>query len=281
MSSQSGRILSRNILGSSFLETFGDVVSSVLPKHDIPTFCERLLSMFQNYPPIDRTRRNLGSLAVASLTVAEFYSKFQISDIELDECRATGTASGGVIKNAFISQLDCRGANLSAVQFENTSVISLIADRETVLPDSFPEPQQIRDISRSAGTIFSPEECRAWINDHLENPPTEDISLVPVTLKQHPAIKLLQRACRIRQYWLRRGDDIYAARILDDAWWPAIERLLAANDLLKVELRQASGTDARFVHVRQADDILVENENDPAVVRFYRELVAELTEGSL
>ncbi len=277
MSKEGGRIFSRNILGSSFLETFADVVTSVVPQNDLAKFCQNLLSMFESYPPVDRTRRNLASLALAALTIADSHPDYRVEDVDLDECRIVGNVSGGIIKNVTISQLDCRGADLTALKFESSVIVSLIADGATVLPDAFPEPQQIRDVSSSEGTIFSPAARQAWIRSHLEERPIENTPLVPAVFKHHPAIKLLKRACRTRQYWLRRSDDKFATRILDDAWWPKVEALLAANGLLKVELRDASGTDPRFVHIRQSSDLLGETEDDQAVVKFYRDLVVEIS----
>lgn len=273
---RTGRVLARNILGSSFLETFGDIVNSILPYTRIPIFFEQLFSMFRSYPPIDRTRKNLGALAIASLTVADSYNDYIISDIELDECRIVGTSSGGIIKNVVISQLDCRGANLSSVKFSNVGIFSLIADPDTILPDTFPIPQQIRDIS-SSETLFAPEERDTWVKRHFENPPDEDIGLIPPHLRQHDAIKLLKKACRMRTYWLRLGDDIYTNRILQDNWWLVIERLLSKNGLLKEEYRQASGTNARFIHVRQAHDILSETQEDSSIVHFFEELISEIS----
>ncbi|MBB2169767.1 hypothetical protein HLH36_15675 [Gluconacetobacter aggeris] len=275
-SGQTGRMLSRNILASSFLETFGDVISSGVQEERISKFCNQVVDMFSNYPPVDRTKKNLGALILASLAVAEFHDNFGISSIDLDECRIAGTASGGVIRDSFISQLDCRGANLAAVSFDNSNILSLIADRDTVLPELFPNPQIIRDVSKGTETLFTPEAREAWVRSHLESPPIEEVALLPHALRQHPAVKLLQRACRMRQYWLRRGDDIYAARILDDPWWPTIEEILSESELIKIEVRQASGTDARFLHIRQAEEILSENKNDPTVVYFYQNLCARL-----
>jgi hypothetical protein len=110
----------------------------------------------------------------------------------------------------------------------------------------------------------------------LSNPPVDDLGLIPQELKDHEAIKLLFEACRLRQYWLRRGDDMYATRILDSPYWPVVEAALAENNLLREEVRQASGTNARFIHVRQAEDILSENSTDPDVRGMYVSLVSQL-----
>lgn len=273
---QNGRILSRNILGSSFLETFGDVVGGAVNSTEVESFCDSLIATFNNYPPIDRTQKNLGALAVASLTVAEFHPDFVIRDIQLDECRATGTASGGAILSVVISQLDCRGANLAAVQFANSSVHSLIADNETVLPDNFPRPSRVRDISGLGDTIFAPAEIDNWVQAHWENPPSPDASAVPPDLRSHPALRLIQKACRMRQYWLRQSDDFYATKILDDDFWPMVEEALTKNNLLTVEVRQASGASAPFIHIRQRSAILSEDQEYPDIKNFYKDLVRSI-----
>lgn len=273
ISNQNGRILSRNILGSSFLETFGDVVGGAMNEKQVKNFCDSLISTFNTYPPIDRTRRNLGALAVASLTVAEYHPDFVVRDIDLDECRVAGTASGGTIRSVMISQLDCRGANLAEVEFASSSVLSLIADQQTVLPNDFPMPQQIRDISKPSGTIFAPAEIQEWVHAHFENPPVADNSLVPADLQSHPALRLVQRACRMRQYWLRESDDIYAEKVLRNEYWPMVSDALSKNNLLTVEDRQASGAGAPFVHIKQRSNILAEEQANADVKKFYVDLV--------
>ena len=130
----------------------------------------------------------------------------------------------------------------------------------------------------SGKTLTSPTDVHQWIVEHLSNPPVNDAGLVPKEFKDHEAIKLLLKACRLRQYWLRRGDDVYASRILDNPYWPAVEKVLADNDLLRVEARQASGTNARFIHVRQSEDILSENSANEDVRKMYSSLISQLSE---
>jgi len=43
-------------------------------------------------PPADRTSRNLSSLLLASLAVADLIEKFELSSVDIDEARFSGTA---------------------------------------------------------------------------------------------------------------------------------------------------------------------------------------------
>lgn len=271
-----GKVLSRTIFGSSFFETFSEVISGGVPSAVVTQFLDNTFKLLRDYPPIDRTRKNLSSLAISSLAVADCVTNFEVGDIDIDESRFFGTAANSTLRGVVINQFDCRGANLAAVRFENSSILTLISDLETLLPNDFPRPTRIRDVTRSGETLSSPAEINLWISAHLENPPEPTVGLIPANLQDHPAIKLLHRACRLRQYWLRRGDDVYASRILDDGNWWVIEETLNENNLLRVEVRQASGSDARFIHIRQADAILREDPTEPDVVNMYAVLASKL-----
>ncbi|MGO8500980.1 hypothetical protein AB9F35_05735 [Rhizobium leguminosarum] len=271
-----GKVLGRSILGSSFFETFSEVVSGGVHSTRAKLFLENTLRLVREYPPIDRTRKNLASLAISSLAIADSIQNFQLADVDIDESRFFGTSTSSKLSGLVINQFDCRGANISATRFENVSILTLISDAETLLPDNFPRPTRVRDVTRSGETLFSPSEIDEWVISHLENQPVAPVGLIASDLKDHPAMKLLHRACRLRQYWLRRGDDVYASRILDDVYWWVIEECLLENNLLRVEIRQASGSDARFIHIRQSDAILREDRTEPDVKKMYSRLSSRL-----
>jgi hypothetical protein len=273
---ETGKVLGRNIFGSSLLETFGDVVASGTHTDLVERFIVQSINLIRSYPPIDRTRKNLAALAIASLSTADLVDDFGISTVEVDEARFSGTASGGRLESLVINQLDCRGGDLTATHFSDATILTLIADRETVLPDAFPSPTRVQDVSLGGRTLTAPADVHQWISAHLSNPPVGDESLVPEDLQDHEALRVLFKACRLRQYWLRRGDDVYATRILDNPYWPLIERVLAKHDLLRIETRQASGGHARFLHVRQADDIISQDSTVENVRQMYQSLVSEL-----
>lgn len=270
------KALSRNILGSSLLETFGSVIASGTPTALVRTFIESSMSFLASYPPIDRTRRNLGALLVAALPAAEGIDDVVVSAVDIDEARVFGTSARSSLTNVVISQLDCRGADLANSIFEESLLITVIGDGATLLPDSFPIPHRVQDVSSSSGVITRPEDARAWVQQHLANPTEQEQGLIPLHLRDHGAFRLLAKACRMRQYWLRAGDDIYAAKVLEDEHWPLVESALDESGLLRVEYRQASGTNARFIHIRQAQTILAEDASDPEVLAVYANLTAKL-----
>ncbi|MER9047493.1 hypothetical protein NKH89_09475 [Mesorhizobium sp. M0923] len=86
---ETGKLLGRSIFGSSLLETFGEVISSVTRTDQLKLFLVQALRLIQEYPPIDRTRKNLAALAIASLSTADVIAEFQVSAVEVDECRFT------------------------------------------------------------------------------------------------------------------------------------------------------------------------------------------------
>jgi hypothetical protein len=82
----------------------------------------------------------------------------------------------------------------------------------------------------------------------------------------------------MRQYWLRRGDDKYADRILNDDQWDRLARLLNENNLITVEKRDASGTDSTFFHIKHAQEILSEDASNPNVVAFYAAMQEDIAQ---
>lgn len=271
-SRQSGKVLARGNFGSSLLETFGEVVSSGTPTHQAGLFLDIAQQMLRDHPPVDSTRKNIGALLLSALEIADLVDTFEVSFVEIEECRFTGTAAKSKIDSVIISQLDCRGGDLTEILINNSVVVTLIADSETRVPSNMPMPSKIQDVTLGGRTLIRPEERKEWILTHLLNPLTAEDGLIPPELRQHEVFKLLFKACRLRQYWMRRGDDMYAARILDNPFWSIVEEALNNNKLLTVEIRQASGTDARFIHVRRPEEILSENKQNPDVVNLFSDL---------
>lgn len=271
---ENSKILSRSIIGSSLLETFSEITSSGSIDSDVPKFLDSAFAMLESYPNIDRTRRNVAATVIASLSHASGSAPFLLSDIELDEARFAETAGAAVLTRVVISQFDLRGADVSAVEFNESYLVSLIADDETIVSNTFPKPVLIQDLTIS-GPITDPEGVNLWLEAHLAERPATVSTAIPDELLGTPSLKILHRAARLRQYWLRKSDDIFAAKILDDPDWPAVERALLDNNLLRVEDRQASGSSGRFVHIRQRDAILAGDLTNPDVVSLYKRLAAE------
>lgn len=271
--------ISRGLFASSFLETFGEIAASALGESQARAFLHGCRDMLDAPLSTDRTRRNVASFMIASLSIAELVDDFVISDVEVDEIRFTGVATKATLERVLISQWDCRGADLSEVEFSECQIVNVIGDDQVLLSNTFPTPNRVQIVEQGRRAISAPDEIVEWRNDHLKDRPAVEGGLVPNSLRDHEAIKVLHKACRYRQYWLRRGDDVFVARILDNEHWPIVEHALVENDLITIEARQASGTDARFLHIKTPWQILNEDETNSNVVNFYRELVAQLSPG--
>jgi hypothetical protein len=183
------------------------------------------------------------------------------------------------VRSVVISQFDLRGADVSMVTFEKCTVLSLIADGGTIVPLSFPRPSKINDISQP-GQITEPHHVDEWIIGHCPDQPRKEEELLPGGLRGSPVVKLLFKACRLRQYWLRRSDDVFAARILDDENWYTLQSVLKEAGLLREESRPASGERGTFIHIRKTEQILAQDASDPDVRNFYALLSTRLGGGA-
>ena len=96
---ETGKVLSRNIFGSSLLETFGDVVAGGVRTDVAAVFIWKSLGLLRDYPPVDRTRKNLAALAIASLSAADLVDEFKISMVDVDECRFSGNCLRRELRN--------------------------------------------------------------------------------------------------------------------------------------------------------------------------------------
>ena len=238
----------------------------------------RIDTTFDQVPIL--AKHGLITVAIDGFSIADSVKDLSLRSVNIDEVRFSGTAAAATLEKVVISQFDCRGADISNVKFEGTAIYSLIADEETLLPSGFPYPNRIQDISEGGRSLSEPAQIKSWVDKHLRNPPEREKGLIPANLRDHPAVLLLERACRLRHYWLRRGDDLYASRILDSQWWPLIESTLLENNLLRLEIRPASGSDARFIHIRRSPEILSENASDQDVASFFASFVRKISSSS-
>jgi hypothetical protein len=270
------KYLRRNLIGSEFLSIFTDVLAEEGTKSNnkLSNFIDNVIWFMQNHSYIDRGVRNLGALMLASLPY--FTEKnSEVKDIQVDEAVVRGTAAPTKLTDLVINQLDCRGADLSAVKFENATIINLIADNSSRFSNTFPTPQFIND--ENGARMSTPADIEGWLNARGRSADeTLAQGLAPLSLTNHPIYKLLGRACRVRQYWLRAEDDIYGERILNDKDWPTLRAVLQRHDLLRAEVRQASGRSSEFYHIRQRERILAENHNDAELKQFFIDLAAQI-----
>lgn len=267
------KFIRRNILGPEFLSTFIDVASeySAMPSRPIRTFLAKGQNLAQTYPHLDRGARNLGALLLASLQDIQPQDTAYLAGFQVDDAVTRGTAGPVTVNEVIINQLDCRQADLSAVIFENSSITSLIADDGSRFSPSIPLPKVL--IIGSGAQFSEGEQIALWLDEHGRSPTPSTNAVVPEKVRSHDIYGLLGRVCRLRQYWLREGDDdIRSERILKNEYWPTLSRVLKENGFLRVEKRNASGSAAPFYHVKQPERLLLESASDAEVVKFFKDL---------
>ncbi len=263
------KFVRRNLLGSEFLAVFVDVAAKVSDAPQLSAFLERSIGMSNVHSSIDRAMRNVGALLLAALPTMG--ASHKIASYEVDEAVIRGTCSDVVLSNVTVHQLDCRNADLSLARFEQCSIASLIANDGSRFPPSFPLPKVLA--TEGGQELSSIAEISDWLSRRGRNAQaTVATGLASPALKAHPLYRLLGRACRVRQYWLRAGDDIQADKILRDQHWATLASVLRESGYLREEQRQASGSSSTFTHIRQRERILVEDQNDKEVAALFARL---------
>ena len=274
------KFLRRNILGADFLAAFGDLVAHVArgdSARRIPAFQETATELIRTYKSIDRGPRNLGALLITMLPAMVDYDRvLALGPLEVDEALITdSTAPRATLNRVVVSQLDLRGADIRALTFSESTVVTLIADDATRLDRSFPIPSLIRyETHGGQQTITDPNAIERWIAKRLDEPvPPSGTCPRDSASRSHPLLTLLERVCRNRSYWIRldASDDV-AARLVGDPCWDTLVELLRQNDLVRVEPRPAGGAKSQFLHIKKAMDILKKVPDDEQILRFHRSL---------
>ena len=270
------KFLKRNVLGSELVAVFGDVAAKAAEADtpQIKAFFTHGLTMASLYGGVDRASRNAGALLVSCLALLNDGEVLRDSDI--DETVVRGTVGKVTLSRESIHQLDCRAADLCRVLFADCKIANLIANDGTRLSPSFPIPRLIA-LERGADLVDS-AQIDEWLTRHGRNATATVVNgLASPALAEHPLFKLLGSACRVRQYWLRLGDDIQAEKILRSRYWEELAAELRGCNLLREEVRQASGAKSKFMHIRMREKILSEDPSDPDVVKLFENLNAHVT----
>lgn len=267
------KYLKRNVLGSELVAVFSEVAAKAAESQvpQMNAFVTRATSLASVYGGADRAGRNIGALVISAL--AQLNDGQEINDCEIDETVVRGTASRVSLVRVNIHQLDCRGADLSGVRFNECRIANVIANEATRFSPTFPLPKQI--VVGGEGDLITQAPMEQWLNRYGRNATsTVATGLALPALTEHGIYKLLGRACRVRQYWLRLGDDFQADKILRDEFWVDLAVMLRQCNLLREEARQASGASSTFTHIRMRERILVEDASVAEVVNLFQRLNA-------
>ena len=274
------KYLRRNILAADFLAAFGDLVLHTIHINQaerISKFCRSATRLVEAYEYYDRGPRNLGALLVTMLPAIEYLDDISsLGPLHMDEALIKeGTTTATTLERVVINQLDIRGSDIQQLTFKECVIVTLIGNDATRLCSDFPTPSLIRYENPSGQkTIVEPEDIEKWIAERQERELEDDAPKGKQTMDyQHPLVKLLERACRNRSYWIKQSDDdVIAARLVKDPKWEDLIRLLRKHELVREGPKPAGGQPAQFLHIKRPMDILMRVADDPQIEAFYRSL---------
>jgi hypothetical protein len=268
------KFIRRNLLGSEFLSVFSDVTAeaAVTSREEFVNFWSRASTLSLSYASADRGLRNTGALVLAALPAVASQEAITLREFQVDDALIRGVCPTASLVNFEISQLDCRGSDLSAVEFSNVSIGNLIADTALRVSTSFPIPAKVA--LPSGEEIAGSDEVAIWLGRHGRDPNTTVTGGIAASaLKKKPIYALLGRAARMRQHWLRAdNEDIQASKLVNDPNWGTLSKLLAKHDFLREETRQASGRASKFYHIKHRERILAESPDDDELKKLFDDL---------
>ncbi len=282
------KFIRRNILGADFLSAYSDLVQHVASssQESVQHFFDVVRGLVHSYMWTDRGARNMGALLIATLP-ATSEPELRLEDLYVDEALIQGSAAPADMVRVTVNQLDVRGADLGGLHFADSTIVTLIASDATRVSDSFPDPSVIRYEGfgmEPDAVIGSPDQIQSWVDRHGRAPSQasqDHEGGVPEDLREHRLVKLLERACRVRSYWIRDDAEDQFNRFVRDPVWPELLGLLKAHDLAKVRHPAASGRKDDFVHVVNAPGILQglrAESSDTKIRGFHRALLSRIHE---
>ena len=281
----------RNILGAEFLSTFSDLTVHValLEPERVFAFFESASTMAQAYARSDRGARNLGAFLIAMLPSMGEMEPRILHNFHADEALMRGTTPPARIQKVVINQLDIQGTNVESLEFFDSHIVTLAVDDATVVSPSIPIPARIqynRSNADRSRVISEDRDKENWLATHgriaeASDGVSEERSLIPKELRDHPLRKLLGRACRSRSFWIPEGSTNYFEKFTRDPSWPDVLELLKEHSLVRVEEIAAAGTNSRFFHIKQPMRILSEDVRDENVKSFYEAFVMKLRKSTV
>ena len=287
------RYVRRNILGADFLSAFGDLIGHLAGSDPVRvrTCFDAASELARSYLWTDRGARNLGGLLITMLPAIPSAENLRLEDLHVDETVLRDVAPPATLLRVIMNQIDVRGADLRDLHFEDTTIVTLIADHSTRVPASMPVPSVIRDEGfREEGdkVVTAGDQIERWLDSHGRRPVTDiggtgHVGPVPAALRDHRVIRLLERACRSRSYWIpeRREEGDHGSRFVDEYEWTGLLDLLKAHGLVRIETKASSGRKSGFLHIMNRQGLLQgfrDTPDDPKVIDFYHALIERLVE---
>ena len=194
------KFVRRNLFSADFLAVFAEVLRHVAyaDPSRVGRFFEHAQAWVRNYQSIDRGARNLGAWIIAALPttaeIAEITEALVIGPMEVDETLLRGTVPPAVLRGVVVNQIDIRGADLRALTFDDSSLVTAIVDGGTRVSPTFPTPTRIRRQTIGAETDdWDPALIDAWLDAHGRSAAAESAADPNTTCAR--MTRLVERAC--------------------------------------------------------------------------------------
>lgn len=237
------RFLRRGYFGTDFLLIAGEQMLD-LPAEKFRDLRSRLTNLMRNDVGAERLSDNVTSLLVTS-AVVDTSEELLIERASAGDAVVFGTAGSARMVEVNINRFDCRGANLSAINFGGCFTSVLVADGQTLFGETRPEVGSLMvEAAGKTSMRYDPEEIDAWISAHQAHLDKSQV--------ENEATRLLEKVARafLRQFFIKSDPIDHAGRYLSDDLWPAIEeRLTLAGRLRRTDRKDASGKRGEFIHI--------------------------------
>lgn len=257
------KYIRRGILASDFLAVFSDVISSRIELGDNTPekFRDVCIETLEKYSGADRVTRNLAALLLCFLST-KLGSNIKIKAPEVNEALLAESSEPAEVNVEWIYHLDIRDADVSQIDFSGSKIINLVVNRNSRVPSNLPTPASIEDTTMGAqpGSLYEPGKINDWIVAHSPRRRGADADVV----RDHDIFKLLDRACRYRNYWIRQESDHepFARRIIENPLWQDLLKMLNRHELLTEKEVPASENASIFFHIRRRMEILLKLRGD-------------------
>lgn len=267
------KYIRRNIFGSEFLQSFSSVVR-YLPIDQIDEFLTAAVDIIDSTDDRDRTRRNLAALVLCVCSVANPTITPILKELSIDEAFMAESVSRVELKSVTIGQLNARSTDFRNVEFDDECfIVTLIADRGTIPPQSIPRPTLVNLVDEYLG---SPDEIEVWLGgQYLSTIPAPEAGEMSAAIRSHFVLfELLHRVIRYKPYWIKESEERASKKIIEDDNWETLKQIMLKHDLL-VERHDlpTSGRPGVFYHVKNRDSLLDIANPPKHLIPFLKDLV--------
>lgn len=237
------RFLRRGYFGTDLLSIAGEQMLD-LPVETLRDLRSRLVALMRNDVGAERLSDNVTSLLVTSVVV-DTPEELLLERVSAGDAVLFGTTGAARIVDVNVNRFDCRGANVSSINFDRCSTSVLVVDDQTLFGETYPVAGSLMvESSGKTGVMYDPKGIDAWISAHSAHRGESPV--------ENNATRLLERVARVflRQFFIKSDPLDPAGRYLSEDLWPAIEEKLAlAGRLRRTDRKDASGKRGEFIHI--------------------------------